>query len=141
MSDLKKRQYAQNPELKAKVKKTLVTDYWKGKKRSESTKAKISKTKLGVLNDSCWKGGRTIDKQTGYVRIRERGKWKTYKYEHRKVMEEFLGRKLLRFEIVHHINGNTQDNCIENLCLLNDEKDHLRFHDSLKQRDNLGRFI
>jgi hypothetical protein len=48
--------------------------------------------------------------------------------EHRVVMEEWLCRKLRANEIVHHINGITTDNRLENLMLVNGMGEHMKFH-------------
>lgn len=49
------------------------------------------------------------------------------KYEHRHIMELYLGRKLLRKEIVHHKDGNKLNNIISNLELTS-QKNHLGIH-------------
>ncbi len=55
-----------------------------------------------------------------------------YVYEHRLVMEGFIGRYLSSKEVVHHINGNKSDNRIENLILFKDIKDHSKHHYEIK---------
>lgn len=83
-----------------------------------------------------WLGGRTID-GNGYVLIRVYGRPSAskspskhnggaYIAEHRLVMENHLGRSLLATEVVHHRNGDKQDNRIENLELFGSNAEHLR---------------
>ncbi len=68
-----------------------------------------------------WKGGRRI--VDGYVMIKPTNddllfctpNSSGYVSEHRLVMGRSLGRKLLRTETVHHVNGDRLDNRLENL--------------------------
>lgn len=82
----------------------------------------------GKQNGS-WNGGRSIDKN-GYVLIHQpdhpNARANGYVLEHRLVMSRVLQRPLLRHEVVHHRDGNKQNNHPDNLALYSNNADHLR---------------
>lgn len=49
-------------------------------------------------------------------------------YVHRLVVEQAIGRTLLSTEIVHHINGNAEDNRLDNLLVLSSQAAHMFLH-------------
>lgn len=85
-----------------------------------------AKRRLGIgsgMNNPQWKGGRRI-RTDGYVMIwTQSGE----RLEHQVVMEQHIGRALKRGEIVHHRNGDKQDNTIENLELMS-QSEHAKLH-------------
>lgn len=78
-----------------------------------------------------WKAGRVVDKD-GYVMIYcpnhpNPRKHTPYIAEHRLVMERVLGRYLSPLEVVHHKDGNKQNNAPENLQLFENNSQHLAY--------------
>ena len=66
-----------------------------------------------------WRGGRSVTSR-GYVLVRvgvghRLADVRGYAYEHRVVAEKKIGRPLRDGELVHHIDGNKQNNAPENL--------------------------
>lgn len=61
----------------------------------------------------------------GYVFLRMNGQ---YINRAKMVMEQQLGRSLKPGEVVHHVNGDKQDDRPENLQLFANRSEHVRFH-------------
>jgi len=84
---------------------------------------------VGERNGS-WKGGRVVDKD-GYILIRlpehPHADNHGYMREHRLVMEKMVGRYLEAQEVVHHRNSDKGDNRPENLELLEDNSQNIRY--------------
>lgn len=113
--------------------------------RSAETRAKMAEAKRGELNPQFgrpswnaglkgylagerhyrWNGGQRL--HYPYVEITNPDEGYQYVYEHRLIVEQVIGRKLGSDEVVHHINGDPQDNRLCNLYLFFN-KEHSRYH-------------
>lgn len=88
---------------------------------------------------TAWKGGRRHNSD-GYIYLRIEGK---DILEHRKIMQEYLGRSLNPREHVHHKNGVKDDNRLENLEIMDIRKhmSHERKIRPLKKDLVSGKFV
>ena len=69
-------------------------------------------------------GSDRVHKQSGYIEVKTADGWRR---QHMVVMEARIGRRLLRSENVHHIDGDKTNNQIENLQLLT-SAEHTAIH-------------
>lgn len=109
---------------------------------SKSTQKGIKKPQLSAANSGRWKGGEYVSSD-GYIMSKVDGLFlrsgrQVYKRKHVLIYESFIGRSLLTRkggggEQIHHVDGNKQNNAIENLILCSDSKDHRLMHGSLEK--------
>ena len=83
-------------------------------------------------NNPNWQGGRRISSH-GYVEIKvlkdhPLRNANGYAYEHRIVAMKMLGRPLAKGELIHHINGNKQDNRKSNIQVFKSNAEHYYQH-------------
>lgn len=108
------------------------------RRRGSSSWNKGIANKRGIESPT-WRGGKYIDYH-GYVMVhvnptddgQVRRGWQAYKKEHIVIIENALKRSLKKDEIVHHIDGDKQNNHIENL-YLTDRIGHREAHQSLQE--------
>ena len=90
-----------------------------------------------------WKGGKRLC-SNGYIEIycpeHPNANKRKCVYEHQLVMEAAIGRYHTKGEVVHHIDGNKQNNSLQNLLLLTNAE-HVKLHaimNNSKERTKAG---
>lgn len=85
-----------------------------------------------------WKGGRRVRKEDGYIYLRVNHSEEIL--EHRYVMEQVLGRKLLPEEHVHHKDENKQNNNPSNLQIMS-KSEHQSYHAKKRVEEGTHHFL
>ena len=91
-----------------------------GKKKSEEAKLKMSLAK---------KGKPSLKKGKNYPKTWKSNSEQSLRRRARLVMEEYLGRKLIKgLEEIHHLDHDPKNNSIDNLHLFKSKKEHTSYH-------------
>lgn len=125
-----------------------------GFRHSDETKLKMSLSRKGITPKCCsWnKGSKGYKKKHKYIQGQEiimRGRNYIVDYDSnypyiikaRYVIEKYIGRKLQKNEIVHHINGNKLDDRLENLKLFSSVNQHIKEHHNILGHKTPKQFI
>lgn len=78
-----------------------------------------------------WNGGIYINR--GYI---TENVSKNYKRQHRRIVEEFIGRALKPEEHIHHKNGDKMDNRIDNLQIVSNSE-HGKIHMQQRKQNKI----
>ena len=91
---------------------------------------------------SDWNTGKNHVKYINGIRKRKDGylRYSDDRYVHRVIMEEHLGRKLESSEHIHHIDGNPQNNDINNLQIMTNSE-HRQLEYKIAPKNKKGQFI
>lgn len=116
-----------------------------------ATSSDLRRRGTGFCDTKCVQGWRTKmsregrrDGANGYALVRRpehpNAMKNGYVLEHRYVMAELIGRPLEPHEVVHHKDGNRNNNAIENLELIASNAEHQRLHGLLGDLATLTRY-
>ena len=123
---------------KTKEQREKIGNKLRGRKLSEETKNRISQAMKGKIPVTAFKKGHIVSEE-----MREKIRLANYKkrnpnnrsvVEAHYILKKKIGRKLLKTEVAHHIDGDYTNNNPKNLEVMN-YKEHSRMH-GIKQWQN-----